>query len=611
MTTTDAQPSLQELVTRWLALDTNPATRQDIERLHRDGRTEELEARLRNPIQFGTAGLRARMEAGFSRMNNLTVTQASQGLCQYVLDQIPNARGRGVVVGYDHRHHSQAFAECTATAFIANGFKVWLLAGLVHTPLVPFAVRHHHAACGVMITASHNPKDDNGYKVYWENACQIIPPHDRGIAACIAQNQTPWAAPKPLAALQANPLCQSVATTVAEAYYAQLATLAAPSAPPNASSLRCVYTPMHGVGHPFAERAFRAFKLPPFTIVASQVQPDPDFPTVRFPNPEEPGALDQAMATADRVQAPVVFANDPDADRFAVAERQSDGHWVVFTGDQIGLMLAHYLVARARQSHRSEQLAVLSSAVSSRMLEALARHEGVHYEETLTGFKWLGNRALALTEQGYTAIFGYEEALGYMVPQLVPDKDGICVLALFAELATDLYSRNQQIYTFMDTLYERYGYFMSSNGYVLCPDPTKLQQAFAGIRYGTKSIPDSHRYVVTAQHNTHLRYPRTFGSANITFIRDLTAGYEGAMTDQASQSDPADTIPKLPVSVSSEMITFWFDNQCILTLRGSGTEPKLKYYLEGSGRDRKQVTEALKRMEAQIRIDLAKLLGMA
>ncbi|KAJ1960090.1 hypothetical protein IWQ62_004361 [Dispira parvispora] len=607
MASHEGLPTIHELVQRWLSLDKNDVTRQEISQLYEQQEWSTLEDRLRNPIQFGTAGLRASMAAGFSRMNNLTVTQASQGLCTYVAENIPEARKRGVVIGYDHRHHSRTFAECTATAFLTKGFQVYLHDRLVHTPLVPFAVRHLHAACGVMITASHNPKADNGYKVYWENACQIIAPHDKGISQAIAANQEPWQEPFTGEELAQHPQCTKITERIVLAYFEAVRSLVSHPNDNRKTNLRFVYTPMHGVGQPFARQALETFGLPMFVPVPAQAEPDPDFPTVKFPNPEEKGALDLAIRTAEEQGLSLVLANDPDADRFALAEKQSNGRWVVFTGDQIGVMLGHYVTTNQRGSR---PLAVLNSAVSSRMLAAMAREEGVHYEETLTGFKWLGNQALALSNQGYDAVFAYEEALGYMMTHIVPDKDGITAMVLMAELCCQLHAKGQTVAQHMDSLYDRYGYFFSANSYVICNNAKKIQKAFANIRYGDQgqTSTSEDRYTFTRKDGPTLRYPRQLGEAKVTFIRDLTEGFEcGNLVERSSTDVTQDNVPSLPVSSSSEMITFGLDNQCVLTLRTSGTEPKIKYYLEGSGKERSAVQQQVKAIAACIPVDLLNL----
>ncbi|KAJ2119240.1 hypothetical protein IW147_006031, partial [Coemansia sp. RSA 720] len=377
--------STLDLAQRWLAEDKDPKTRAQIEGLVASGDEEQLELLLRTPIEFGTAGLRARMEAGYSRLNQLTVISASQGLSAYAERNVPHALERGVVIGHDHRHNSDVFARLTARAFLDRGFRVHFFPQIGLTPQVPFAVKQLNAACGVMITASHNPKDDNGYKVYWENGAQIKPPLDEGIAACIEEYREPrsW----DVEGIEHDERVEDVTVAMMDTYFAAAQKLVQDVELNQSTLLQYVYTPMHGVGAPFAARMLSSFGLPPYVAVPEQEQPDPDFPTVSFPNPEEKGALDMAKTLADARNIGLVIVNDPDADRFAAAEKQSDGSWLMFTGDQLGTIFAAYVLEMARSASVPDaKLAMVNSTVSSRMLETMAQVEGFYYADTLTGF---------------------------------------------------------------------------------------------------------------------------------------------------------------------------------------------------------------------------------
>ncbi|EPT05929.1 hypothetical protein FOMPIDRAFT_1033960 [Fomitopsis schrenkii] len=568
---------LEPLVQEWLRLDRNQVTRSEVENLWNSRDLPELERRLSNRIQFGTAGLRGRMEAGFSRMNDLIVIQASQGLCQYVLNTVEGAASKGVVVGHDHRHHSEKWARLTAAAFLKNGVKVYLHRGLVHTPLVPFSVKKLGAACGVMITASHNPKDDNGYKVYWENAVQIIEPHDKGIAASINENLEPqtW----DISSTQSSPLCIDKTDEMREAYFKQIASLCLRQSLNANTSVKFVNTSMHGVSDPFATRAFEVFGLPPFVPVKEQQAPDPDFPTVRFPNPEEKGALDLAISTAEKSGANYVLAQDPDADRFAAAERGSDGKWIQFTGDQLGTLFASATLDRYKASRRPlSKLAMVASTVSSKMIEAIAHAEGFKFAECLTGFKFIGNTALNLEKEGYEVPFGYEEAIGFMFGSEVRDKDGVAATVVFAELVASLHEQGKSASQHLQELYRRYGFFQTSNSYFICNDPPTIEKIFTRLRNydgtGTPGRPS---------------YPKTIAGLTVTSVRDLTVGYDSA--------NPPTYKPALPLS-SGQMVQFRAESpadgtKVTLTTRTSGTEPKIKYYLEGSGKSEEAVRALL------------------
>ncbi|KAI9500420.1 hypothetical protein BX070DRAFT_60113 [Coemansia spiralis] len=547
------------------------------------------------------------MEAGYSRLNQLTVIIASQGLAAYVEREVPNALSRGVVVGHDHRHNSNVFAQLTMRAFLDHGFKVYFYPGLGPTPQVPFAIKHLEAACGVMITASHNPKDDNGYKVYWENGAQIKPPLDAGIAQSIRENNTPknWDA----ASVESETNVVDVTESMMNAYYKAAQSLVRNPELNRATKLKYVYTPMHGVGAPFAARILEAFGLPPYIPVPEQASPDPDFPTVAFPNPEEKGALDMAKAVADKQGVELVVANDPDADRFAAAEKQADGGWLMFTGDQLGSVFAAAVLENSRhQGIPDAKLAMVNSTVSSRMLKAMAQKEGFHYADTLTGFKWMANELAALSKQGYYAGFGYEEAIGYMVGNQVLDKDGITALGVFVQLAARMHAEGRRVGDYLEEQYARYGYFASANSYFICPDPQKTNKIFAHIRYGdSKNASSSDKddddgrvrrsEIVRTGPGDVLRYPQTIGGFPVCYIRDLTIGFEMTDVDKKAAGErivvKADEYkPTFPVSSGSHMITFETRNGGRLTMRTSGTEPKIKYYLEIRNTDNDRIAAA-------------------
>ncbi|THU99146.1 phosphoglucomutase 1 [Dendrothele bispora CBS 962.96] len=566
--------SLKELVDAWLAMDQNDATRAEIQTLWDKGDTDTLERRMRNRIEFGTAGLRGRMEAGWSRMNDLIVIQASQGLCHYVLEQVKNASNKGVVVGHDHRHNSERWAQLTAAAFLNNGVKVYFHRGLVHTPMVPFTVKKVGAACGVMITASHNPKYDNGYKVYWENSVQIISPHDEGISNAIKAHLEPktWNADL----VNTSSLCLDITEEMKEAYLTSLLSLKDKSLPSTKKSI-FVNTSMHGVGHPFVQKALSALELS-IKPVQEQQKPDPDFPTVSYPNPEEKGALDLAIATANKAGADYVLAQDPDADRFSAVEKQPNGEWLTFTGDQLGVVFAAYVMETYKKTGKPmSKLAMVASTVSSKMVEAMAQAENFKFAECLTGFKYIGNTAMNLVAQGYEVPFGYEEAIGFMFGSEIRDKDGVAASVMFAQLAEILRNEGRTVKSYLDDLYKRYGYFKTSNSYFICNEPATIDKIFVQIRNFEDSSTQG------------FNYPKQIGGLTVTSVIDLTTGYDS--------TNPPTYKPSLPLS-SGHMIQFRAENReqgtkIILTTRTSGTEPKVKYYLEGSGSDSEQVTKTL------------------
>jgi phosphoglucomutase len=551
-------PSIQYLAQEWLRLDQDPETRQEIQDLLEANESGILELRLRNRINFGTAGLRARMEAGFSRINALTVIQTSQGLAEYLIDKVPHARHRGVVLGFDGRHNSEKFARLTAAAFVAKKFKVWWCGEPVHTPLVSFGVIEMRASAGVMITASHNPPKDNGYKVYWGNGCQIIPPHDSGIAEFIAKNLEPisW----DVEAVDNSLLTEGMLNFVTEKYLEALRVAVDPKGLLKSvisKDISFSYTALHGVGLRIMVEAIKLLGIENhMKIVQEQAHPDPDFPGLPFPNPEEKGALDVAIWSANRHQTMLVLATDPDADRLAVAEKLAEDTWHLFTGNELGVLLASYVLDT--YPYDKAKLAMIASTVSTSMIATMAAKNKFHFVETLTGFKWIGNKSIELDQQGFDTQFGMEEAIGYMLPGVTRDKDGVGAACLF--LAATAYWRSSHQMTphqKLEDLHKQYGYFETANTYLISPSPATTKGVFSTIRNLQESLPYSH--------------PETLGKREILSWRDLTTGWDSTTRDHK---------PVLPVDSSSEMLTCEIEGGVRMTIRASGTEPKIKIYVE-------------------------------
>lgn len=485
------------------------------------------------------------MGAGFSRLNWLTIVQTSQGFAEYLLKEEFGSAAAGIVIGHDARHQSRAFAQYAAAVFTAKRIRVWWYDDLVHTPLVPFGVRHLGAAAGIMITASHNPAKDNGYKVYGSNGCQINHPADSHIASEILQNLEPIE----LGASKDSRFMSSALHLVLPEYLEVVGGKLVEIHPELASPLRFVYTPIHGVGLDYLTAVLAKAGIREWmTIVEQQAQPDPDFPTVDFPNPEEHGVLNLAITTADENSIRLILANDPDGDRFAAAEKTEDG-WHQFTGDQLGVLLAYHLFTEIPLESRQNGY-MLTSAVSSQMLSIIASTEGFNSVETLTGFKWLGNVARELQEKGKQVYFAYEEALGYMVPEVVLDKDGILAAAIFLSACVQWGSP----WAKLQHLYSEYGRYETLNTYWKTPDVDTLHAVFAKVR----GLGDP--------------FPATLGDRMVLRWRDLTLGFD---------SSTANCVPLLPCSSSSQMITCWLsgssgDDGVRFSIRASGTEPKIK-----------------------------------
>ncbi|KAH9827565.1 putative phosphoribomutase [Teratosphaeria destructans] len=573
---------IRALAQAWLDKDKDAETRKEIEDLLTAQNDIELEKRLRYKISFGTAGLRSAMKAGSAHMNSVTVLQASQGLADYITARNAS-QSHGVpsiVIGYDARHNSSKFARLTAGIFLAKGFRVLWYEQLVHTPMVPFAVSLYKAAAGVMITASHNPKQDNGYKVYWSNGAQIIPPHDSGIATAIdrVQDILTWDD----TAVQISSEVKHIFTEATQAYFECVKRCVKP--PDSSHSLKFTYTPMHGVGLPFMERVTELLGIDGMTVVEAQAKPDPNFPTVGFPNPEEKGALSLAFATASECASKIVIANDPDADRFAAAEEIEPGKWHQFTGNQMGVLLGSHIF-ETYEGNRSK-LAMLASTVSSRMLAAIAKQEGFHFKETLTGFKWLANIALELKSQGSDPVYAYEEAIGYMFTDILPDKDGVAAAAVFLLALQRWKAQGLTPWRKLQQLYTTYGYFEDANTYIKSPSQEVTECLMAKIR----------------NVDGDGRLPLTVGKRKVQRYRDLRYGVDLTYADGPEPSQAhASQSPDLPVDFSNNMITCWLED-VVFTVRTSGTEPKIKLYIEGTA----STSEAAKAKANDVLYDLVK-----
>ncbi len=504
-------------VREWVADDPDPETRAELvdlaDRLDRDaGARAELADRFDGTLAFGTAGLRGELAAGPNRMNRVVVIKAASGLASYLRESV----GSGVaVIGYDARHKSAVFAEDTAAVLRGAGFGAVLLPRPLPTPVLAFAIRHLGAVAGVMVTASHNPPRDNGYKVYLGDGSQIVPPADRDIAARIGR--VPAARSVPM-----GDGWEVAGDEILDAYVDAVGGRVDPDVP---RDLRIVYTPLHGVGDATVHRVLARAGFPPPSVVAEQQQPDPEFPTVPFPNPEEAGAMNLAVALAEREAADLVVANDPDADRCAVAVPTVRG-WRMLSGDELGVLLADAVTRRATGG------TLATSIVSSSLLSRLAPARGFGYVETLTGFKWIG-RVPGL-------VYGYEEALGYCVaPELVRDKDGISALLLVVETAARLRAEDRTLLDRLADLYREFGVHATDQLAVRVADLSLIAEVMTRLRKDP---------------------PSALGGLEVREVDDLAAGH--------GELPPTDAL------------RFRLADESRVVVRPSGTEPKLKCYLE-------------------------------
>ncbi|MBZ6289475.1 phospho-sugar mutase [Streptomyces olivaceus] len=499
----------------WLAEDPDPDTRAELAALIDAEDHAALTARFAGTLQFGTAGLRGELGAGPMRMNRSVVVRAAAGLAAYLKKQ-GHTDGL-VVVGYDARHKSADFALDTAAVMTGAGLRAAVLPRPLPTPVLAFAIRHLGAVAGVEVTASHNPPRDNGYKVYLGDGSQIVPPADAEIAAEIDAVRTLHDVPRPETGWQTLP------GDVLDAYLTRTDAVLAPDSPRTA---RTVYTALHGVGKDTLLAAFARAGFPQPVLVTEQADPDPEFPTVAFPNPEEPGAMDLAFAQARETNPDLIIANDPDADRLAVAV--PDGtDWRMLRGDEVGALLAAHLVTRGRGAHGT----FAESIVSSSLLGRIAAKAGLPHAETLTGFKWI-----ARVED---IRYGYEEALGYCVdPEGVRDKDGITAALLITELASTLKEAGRTLLDLLDDLAVEHGLHATDQ---------------LSVRVEDLSL------IAAAMHRLREQPPTGLAGLPVTNAEDLTRG--------------TDTLPP------TDGLRYTLDGARVV-VRPSGTEPKLKCYLE-------------------------------
>ena len=507
----------------WAAQDPDDRTRTELlgtieaARAHDPAAEAELADAFSGRLQFGTAGLRGRLGPGPNRMNRVVVMQAAAGLAAYL-----GERGGGAVaIGFDARHNSDVFARDTAAVLAGAGLTPLLLPRPLPTPVLAYAVRHLGCAAGVMVTASHNPPQDNGYKVYLGEGSQIVPPSDAEISACIAD-----VAGGPLGSIPLSDEWTTLGDDVLDDYIAQVASLVRQQSPRQA---RVVYTPLHGVGGETFERVIERAGFPLAIRVDAQFEPDPDFPTVAFPNPEEPGAIDLAIEEAKRSGADLVIANDPDADRCAVAVPipGSAGGWRMLTGDQVGALLGWWMIERGVTSGTFAR-----SLVSSSMLDSIAAANGLASAQTLTGFKWIA-KVPGLE-------YGYEEALGYCVdPSHVRDKDGISAALLVIEMAAELKERGRLLTDALDDLSREHGIHATSQVSIRVSDLERITR----IMHRLRTSP-----------------PAAVAGIAVIAMDDL--------------EQPTDGLPP------TDGLRFTLAGGARIIVRPSGTEPKIKCYLE-------------------------------
>ena len=520
-------------VQSWLAQDPDPVTRGQLTQLVANANTDvdalrELEDAFSAPLEFGTAGLRGALGPGPNRMNRVTVLQAAAGLAKYLVAS--GEIGQPIVIGFDARYNSDVFANDTAQVMAGAGLKPIIFSHVVPTPVLAYSISQLSACAGVMVTASHNPAQDNGYKVYLGDGRQIVSPADTEISK---QIRSVVDVREVNLASEIETLSEDITKSYVEAVTHLITD--GPTTATQRSEIKSVYTAMHGVGWKTLKQAFIAAGFAEPIAVAEQRDPDPAFPTVVFPNPEEHGALDLAIALAIKSGADVLIANDPDADRLAIALPTIDNNWLTLRGDQIGCLLAWWIIERSSDQKQIGTFA--NSIVSSMLLEQIAKRADINYEATLTGFKWVSRVP--------NLLFGYEEALGYCVdPQNVKDKDGISAAAMFVEMMAFLAQSNRTPWNVLDELALTHGHHGTDQVVVRVTEIAQVGVVMSGLRNSP---------------------PKLLGGMAVSRIDDLELGFGNL---------PATDAIVIQQSGNSEV------ESARVIIRPSGTEPKIKCYLE-------------------------------
>ncbi|SHI92191.1 phosphoglucomutase [Hymenobacter daecheongensis DSM 21074] len=540
-------PEIQTRVTSWLTGNYDADTKAAIQQLVDADHEEALSDAFYRTLEFGTGGLRGIMGAGSNRMNRYTLGMATQGLCNYLLKCFPGQEIK-VTLAHDSRNNSREFAQIAADIFSANGITAYLFEALRPTPELSFAIRHLGCQSGCVITASHNPKEYNGYKVYWQDGSQVVAPHDKNIIAEVEAIQSPDEVK-----FTANPaLIHSLGADMDEAYLTEVHKLSInPAAIQRQHDLKIVYTPLHGTGITMVPKALAKFGFTNVSIVEAQATPDGNFPTVLSPNPEEKVAMQMALDQAKAQDADLVLATDPDADRIGIGVKNTAGEWVLLNGNQTAALLTQYLLsARKEAGKMTPKDYIVYTIVTSDVLGDIARHYGVKAYQTLTGFKYIAGIIRDLEGQE-NYIGGGEESYGYMIGDFVRDKDSISACAIIAEMAAVAKDRGQSLYEAMVQMYTEYGLYKED----LISLTKKGQRGAEEIQEMMRSL--------------RANPPKTIAQQQVVELRDYKTGLIKNL--QTGQETPTGL-------ESSNVLQFILADGSKVSARPSGTEPKIKFY---------------------------------
>ncbi len=539
-------------VKSWLEGNYDEETKKAIREMM-ENNPEELNESFYRSLEFGTGGLRGIMGVGTNRMNKYTVAMATQGLANYILNTCGETQSLKVAVAHDSRNHSREFAEITAKVFAANGFKVYLFEDLRPTPELSFAVRHFGCQAGVMVTASHNPKEYNGYKAYWNDGCQLVPPHDKNVIAEVTKIQSL----DDIKMTGGDNNIQIIGSEVDELFMSHIAKNSiCPEAIQSQHDLKIVYSPLHGTGITLVPKMLAKLGFTNVNIVEQQSVPDGNFPTAASPNPEEKAAMELSMDLAKKTDADIVMATDPDADRVGVAVNRGQGQWMLLNGNQTASILIYYLL---KQWHDKNKLTgkefIVKTIVTSELLRDIADKNGVKNYDVLTGFKYIGEKIRQL-EGAEQFIGGGEESYGYLIGDFVRDKDAVGACAMIAEIAAWAKNQGKTFFDILLDLYSEYGFYK--------------EDLLSITKKGQSGIEEINQMMVNFRNNP----PKTIAGSDVVLIND----YQTHKSINPKTGD-CKTID-LP---TSNVLQFFTESGDKITVRPSGTEPKIKFYFGVKG----------------------------
>ena len=574
----------KEMYEEWL---NNPyfddATKAELKAI--EGNEKEIEDRFYMDLEFGTAGLRGVIGAGTNRMNVYTVRKATQGLANYINNV--HAQEKGVAIAYDSRHMSPEFADVAALCLAANGIKAYVFESLRPTPELSYAVRRLGCTAGINITASHNPPEYNGYKVYWEDGAQITPPHDTGIMAEV-KKVTDYAAVKTMdkAAAVAAGLYQVIGADIDDPYIEELKKLILHQdcIDKVAGELKIVYSPLHGTGNIPVRRVLKELGFKNVYVVPEQELPDGDFPTVSYPNPEAAEAFELGLALGKKVDADLILATDPDADRLGVYVKDSKtGEYHSLTGNMSGCLIGDYVIGQRKALYGlPEDGAFIRSIVSTNMADAIAKYYGIQLVEVLTGFKFIGQKILEFEKTGKgTYLFGMEESYGCLTGTYARDKDAVDASMTLCEAAAYYKTKNMTLWDAMLAMYERYGYYKD--------DVTAITLK------GIEGLAKIQEIMNTLRENA----PAEIGGYKVTAVRDYK---KDTITDTATGAVKPTGLP------ASNSLYYELEDDTWVCVRPSGTEPKVKFYLGVKGTSLEDADAKSKALSEAVHAMIGKML---